>query len=94
MIIVLPNILAMIGSLTTIIVLGILIPKIGGSIGLMLRLLIVGIFFAVFLHAASELAAIYNLLSTQTLLLVMGTLLSLGSLFFIVAGIIGIKSLN
>lgn len=88
------NILALIGSLISMILLGIIIPKIGGSIGLLLKLLIVGIFFSVFIHAAAELAVIYNLLPEQILMPTMGVLLSVGSIFFILAGIIGIKSLK
>lgn len=88
------NFLALIGSFISMILLGMIIPKIGGSIGLLLKMLIVGVFFSVFIHAAIELAAIYNLLPGQVLMPTMGVLLSVGSLFFILAGIIGINSLK
>jgi hypothetical protein len=88
------NILALIGSSISMIMLGMLIPKIGGSIGLMIKLLIVGIFFSVFIHAGIELAVIYNLIPHHELMRGMGALLSLGSLFFIFAGIVGLKSLK
>ncbi len=91
---IIPNILALIGSSISMIVLTMLIPKIGGSIGLMLRLLITGIFFSVFVHSGAELAQTYNLLSEHALMQIMGALLSIGSLFFILAGIVGIKSLK
>lgn len=91
---IIPNILALIGSSISMIVLSMIIPKIGGSIGLVLRFLIIGIFFSVFIHSAAELAQIYNLLSENILMWIMGVLLSLGSLFFILAGIIGIKNLS
>jgi len=94
MIEIIPNILALFGSLISMIVLSTLIPKIGGSIGLVLRFLILGIFFSVFIHAGAELARAYSLLSEKALMGFMGILLSLGSLFFIIAGIIGIKSLG
>jgi len=53
---ILPNILAMVSSCVAIILLGMVIPKIGGGIGVVLKLLSAGIFFAVFAHAGVELA--------------------------------------
>ena len=90
----LSNTLALLGSLIAMISLSMMIPRIGGSIGLVLKLLIAGIFFSVFIHAAIEFAVIYKLLPEQSLMPVMGTLLFIGSLFFIFAGILGNKSLR
>jgi hypothetical protein len=94
MIIIIPNILAMLGSLISMVLLAMIIPKIGGSIGLMIKLLILGIFFSVFIHAVCELATAFCLLSEQILMPIMGVLLSIGSLFFILASIVGLKSLK
>ncbi len=91
---IIPNLVALATSLISMILLSRLIPKIGGSIGLVLRFLILGIFFSVFMHSGFELAKVYNLLSENTLMVCMGILLSLGSLFFIISGIIGIRSLG
>lgn len=89
-----PNIIAMISSFAAMIILGMVAPKIGGSIGSMLKLLIAGIFFAVFTHAGVELAKAYGLLGEGVFMQIMGTLLTTGSICFIIAGIIGLKALK
>ena len=88
---ILPNILAMLSSFIAIILLGIVILKIGGSLGVVLKLLSAGIFFAVFAHAAVELASIYGIIDEAVLMSVMGALLTVGSVLFMVAGLCGLK---
>lgn len=91
---ILPNILAMISSFGAMILLGMVIPRIGGSLGKMLKLLIVGIFFAVFIHAAAELARLYGIIGDDVLMPMMGMLLTIGSVFFAVGGFVGLKALK
>lgn len=88
---ILPNILAMVSSFIAIILLGIIILKIGGSIGVVLKLLSAGIFFAVFAHAGIELASLYGIVEEAVLMPVMGALLTVGSVLFMIAGVCGIK---
>lgn len=89
-----PNIVAMISSLIAMVMLGMVAPKLGGALGTMLRLLIGGIFFAVFIHAGFELAEGFGLLSEGLLLKIMGVLLSIGSLSFILAAWTGLRALR
>lgn len=87
-----PNIIAMISSLAAMLMLLKVIPKIGGSIGRMIKMLVAGIFCSVFLHAGVELAEVFALIGEAALMPIMGTLLTVGSFAFIIAGWIGIKS--
>jgi len=91
---ILPNVLAMISSFIAMILLGLVAPKIGGVLGRMLKLLIAGIFFAVFLHAGVELAQLYGAVDEAVFLPIMGALLTIGSALFMVAGLVGLKSLK
>lgn len=90
-IIMLPNIMALICSLIAMIQLIIAAPKIGGAVGKILKLLTVGIFFSVFIHAGFELIGKAGFFNEHDLLVIMGVLISVGSLFFIIAGTIAIK---
>lgn len=54
----------------------------------MLRLVILGMFLSVFVHAGVELAAALGAIPEVALMPVMGTLLSAGSLAFFAAGIV------
>ncbi|MBI5507747.1 MAG: hypothetical protein HY903_03225 [Deltaproteobacteria bacterium] len=89
-----PNVVAAITSLAAIVALAIMAPKLGGQIGLTIKLIVVGVFFSVFLHAGVELAATTGILGEQALMVVMGLLLSLGSVAFFAAGIIGLRALR
>ncbi|HAJ57506.1 MAG TPA: hypothetical protein DCL35_07035 [Candidatus Omnitrophica bacterium] len=86
------NIIAMICSLIAMIQFAIAAPKIGGTVGKILKLLVVGIFFSVFTHAAVELACAYNFIAENDIMPIMGALITFGSLFFIAAGSIAIKT--
>jgi hypothetical protein len=89
---ILPNLIAMCCSLIAMIELIIVAMKIGGVMGKILKLVTVGIFFSIFDHAAFELASVLNLISEHQLMHTMGIFITLGSLFFIAAGTIGIKN--
>lgn len=89
-----PNIFAMVCSLFAMIILVRLVPRIGGSFGRMIKMLVAGIFFSVFLHAAAELAEVFGLMPSEVLMPLMGLLLTIGSVTFIAAGVIGLKSLE
>ncbi|KOR29914.1 hypothetical protein TI03_01010 [Achromatium sp. WMS1] len=56
--------------------------------------LVLGIFFAVFVHATVELLAVFDVLNEHTLMLVMGGLIIIGSVFFIMASIESNKVFN
>lgn len=79
-------------SLIAIIQLAIASSKVGGVVGKIFKLLIVGIFFSVFDHAAFELATVFNIIEEKQLLHTMGIFITIGSLFFIAAGSIAIKN--
>ncbi len=89
---ILPNIIAMVCSAIAIVELVIAIPKIGGTLGKILKLLSTGIFFSVFVHAAVEMASAFELIKEENLLDIMGILLTVGSVFFIAAGSLAIKT--
>lgn len=91
---ILPNIVALIGTFITMIVLSLVATKIGGVLGKMVKLLIVGIFFSVFLHSGFEVAGAYHMINEEALMRVMGGLLTIGSIFFIYAGLVGLKALK
>jgi len=84
----------LVSSFVAMIFLSMGIPKIGGSFGKMLKLLISGIFLAVFAHAGFELLGAYGVINEEFLMKIMGLLLSLGSVCFIVAGYVGLKALK
>ncbi len=88
----LANIVAMLLSLLAIVQLGLMIPKIGGDFGAMLKLMSAGIFFAVFVHSLFELLAVFDVISEHVLLMVMGALITLGSACFVAAAVVARKS--
>ncbi len=91
---IIPNVIAMICTFVAMIMLGRIFPKIGGSIGRMIKLIIVGLFFSLFLHAGFELAEAFHLLGENILMPIMGILMSIGSIALIAAGWVGLKSLE
>lgn len=84
----------MISSLAGVIMLLKVSMKLGGVIGQCLKLVVAGIVLSVFIHAGFELAAAYQLMSEGVLLLIMGILLSLGSVIFTFAGYSTLKKLD
>jgi len=90
----LPNLFAVVGSSVAIILLIALQGKVDKELRTVMRLLVLGIFFAVFAHAGFELAVALEFISEAPLMKIMGTLLSIGSVFFIIAGLIGLKPLE
>jgi hypothetical protein len=90
----LPNVVAMFSSAAAMIALGLVIPRLGGHLGAMLRLVIVGVFLSVFLHAGFELAATFGAVSARALMVTMGVLVSVGSVSFCAAGIVGLRALR
>lgn len=85
------NFIAMAFSFIGVIMLGKASVKMGGAIGKTLKIIVAGIFLSVFVHSGFELAASMGKISEETLLPVMGVLLSLGSIGFAYAGY---KTLN
>ncbi len=90
----LANILAMIFSFLGIVSLTLVSVKLGGKLGLMTKLIAAGIFFSVFTHAGFELVSSLGFIDEQSLLLIMGGLLTFGSLLFIIGGYVGFKSIR
>ena len=88
------NLTALVSSFAAVIMLMKVSKKIGGSIGHMLKFLVLGIFFAVFIHSGFELLAIFQLIDQVSLMKTMGILLTVGSLCFIFSGLIGLKMLK
>lgn len=87
-----PNIIAMASSIIAIILLVQLARQMkGGSLSSVINLLVAGIALSVTIHAGAELANIYGLISEDVLFPIMGSLLSLGSILFIVAGVKGLQ---
>jgi len=89
-----PNVLAMCSSLLAVIALSVVARKLGGEIGTMVKLLVVGVFLAVFLHAGAELAQVAGLLGEGHLMVVMGALLTLGSVSLCCAAWVGWRALR
>jgi hypothetical protein len=94
LLIALPNLLAMIASLAGMVLLTLVQRRLGGQLGAMLRLVNAGVFLAVFLHAAAELAEALGVLGHATLPVVMSVLLTAGSIAFGAAGLVGLKALR
>ena len=88
------NILAMIFSLIGVVMLTKAALAMGGEFGKSLKVIVVGIFLAVFVHAGFELAAAYELMSEEVLMFSMGILLSTGSLAFAYAGYSTLKEIQ
>ncbi|WP_419831319.1 hypothetical protein [Endozoicomonas atrinae] len=55
--------------------------------GKALKVITVGIFFSVFCHAGFELMALFDMIDEELLFPVMGSLLSIGSLTFVIGGV-------
>lgn len=88
---ILPNLLAMLFSLVAVVVLAVVAVKVGGLIGAMLKYLVAGIALGVMVHAGMELLAAFGVVSESTLMVVMGLLLTIGSILFLAAGYVGLK---
>jgi len=89
-----PNVLALGTSLMAVLLLSQVIRRIGGQIGAALKLLSLGVFLSVFLHAAAELAEIFGLLSPSLLMVVMAVLVTSGSLAFCAGGVVALRALR
>lgn len=89
-----PNVLAMVTSLVAVVLLALVTRRIGGQIGSALKLLGLGVFLSVFLHAGAELAEIFGLLSPDLLMVVMSVLLTAGSLAFCAGGVVALRALR
>lgn len=90
----LPNVLAMVTSLAAMVTLGLTVPRLGGQLGTVLRLVIGGVFFSVFLHAGFELAEVLGYVTSTSLMVIMGTLVTVGSICFCAAGVVGLRVLR
>lgn len=86
--------IAAVSSTVAMILLRLVAIKIGGYLGKMLKFLLVGMFFAIFVHSVAELAEVFNIISENTLMIIMGILLSLGSACFICASYFGFKAIK
>jgi hypothetical protein len=91
---ILSNIIALVLVLWAMILLVIVAKKIGGHVGKVFKLLVLGIFFSIFIHAIIELLGYLGFIDEKQLLFIMGVLLSLGGIFFISAGIFAGKKLK
>ena len=89
-----PNVVAMALSGAALVLLRTVQGKLGGGVGSMLRWIVLGVFLSVFLHASVELSQALNILSADTTLVIMGLLLSVGSVCFCVAGVVGSRALS
>lgn len=89
-----PHVLAMCSSLAAVVSLSAVARMVGGQIGTMVKLLVAGVFLAVFMHAGAELAQATGLLEDGVLMMVMGGLLTLGSLSLCAAAWVGWKALR
>ncbi len=86
--------MALVSSTVAIFLLRLVAVKIGGYLGKMLKFLLAGIFFAIFVHSLAELAEVLNIISGNTLMVIMGILLTLGSICFICASYFGFKAIK
>ncbi len=86
--------IAAVSSLVAIFLLRIIAVKIGGFLGKMLKFLLAGIFFAIVVHSMAELAEVLNIISGSDLMIIMGVLLTLGSVCFICASYFGFKAIK
>ncbi|KOR29076.1 hypothetical protein TI05_15740 [Achromatium sp. WMS3] len=86
------NILAILCSSLAMFQLSFLALKMQGqAISKVFNYLVLGIFFSVFVHASVELIATFGVFKENILMLIMGGLITLGSIFFVIAGIEGSK---
>lgn len=87
------NMIAMITAFIAMCYLGLVVFKVGGIMGRMLRFLILGIFLSVFMHAGFELAIAYGFINDIFSHSITAVLLTLGSVAFIIGGSIGARLL-
>jgi hypothetical protein len=85
------NILTMLFSIIAIVLLVQLSIKVGGSVGKILKLIVAGIFFSTIFHQIFGFLSTYGFISHGVFESFMGTLLGIGSILFIIAGVVGIK---
>jgi hypothetical protein len=91
----LPNLVATAASFAAMLALGSLAARMtGGQFAAVVKLIAIGVFFSVFLHAGAELAETFGLLGEKLLMVVMGLLLSVGSIAFCAAGVLGLRALR
>jgi hypothetical protein len=90
----LPNLFALVSSLVAVMALSAVARKLGGGLGTMLKLLLLGIFLSVFVHAGVELAQTAGLLEERALMQSMGILITVGSVSFCAAAWSGLKTLR
>jgi len=90
--IILSNIIALISSFMSMIVLGIAISKLNERLRNVIKWFIYGIFFAIFLHAGLKIVGIYGLIPSMDIRKITAILLIIGSVFFMFAGFLVIKN--
>ncbi len=89
---ILPNTIAALASLiASVLLIKLALAMKGGSLSSVMNYTVIGIILAVCLHAFFELAAQTGLVNEAIVFPVMGTLLTVGSLSFIVAGYKGLR---
>lgn len=89
-----PQLLALLTSLASVILLALVIRRIGGQIGAALKLISLGVFLSVFLHAAAELAEVFGLIPGDFLMAVMGVLVTSGSIAFCAGSVVALRALR
>ncbi|MFL5303211.1 MAG: hypothetical protein ACJ79R_23020 [Anaeromyxobacteraceae bacterium] len=90
-----PNIVAMFASIAAMASLSHFAARMsGGQFAAVAKLVALGVFLSVFVHAGVELAEMFGLIDAQVLMVLMSFLLSAGSASFCAAGILGVKALR
>lgn len=85
------GIIAMLISLLAMILLVIASAKIGGIVGKIFKFLVAGIFFSVTIHSILELLSQFNILPMGPIMSAMSISITIGAIFFIIAGILAIR---
>jgi len=80
------NIFAVATSSVAILALWGVAKKFGGVVGAIIKLILIGVFFSVFLHSLTELVFnLFDIFSVQSFMITMSVFLNIGIVFFIVA---------
>lgn len=91
---VVPTLAALIASTAAMVTMSMVAQRLGGQIGLVLKLVVVGVGLSVFMHAGLEVAAVMGFFSHARLMTLMDALVTAGSMAFFAAGIVGLRALR
>lgn len=89
-----PTLIALVASTAAMASMSLVARRLGGQIGLVLKLVVVGICLSVFMHAGLEVAQVMGLFDHGMLMVLMDVLVTAGSVAFFAAGVFGLRALR